>query len=188
MNLLEEYQKLMEAETDNEFPEEMQHDGLSESDRNVYEEVLNKMRADMDKANEEMRKNSKSWGCICKEVNGSIQNKTFKLNEDMLLEKLNRQELQSNASKSNGGNMRAVSEPIGFMVEGFRCPKCGRLMYQNGNMFVCPSGDYTEETGGKEMRFYFVDSTYTKTPLSYEDNKYMCDIFNRAHNKKSILK
>ena len=59
MSFLDEYKRLAESETDNEFPEQMEHDGLSESDRDMYEEVLNKMRSDMDKANEEMKKNAK---------------------------------------------------------------------------------------------------------------------------------
>ena len=61
MSFLDEYKRLAESETDNEFPEQMEHDGLSESDRDMYEEVLNKMRSDMDKANEAMKKNAKSW-------------------------------------------------------------------------------------------------------------------------------
>ena len=137
MNLLEEYQKLMETETDNEFPEEMQHDGLSESDRNVYEEVLNKMRADMDKANEEMRKNSKSWGTICEEVNGSIQNKTFKIDNEMMNKVKNTYKVEPHSLTSTGVKMYRVSEPIGFFIDGFRCPHCQRLMHVENESYVC---------------------------------------------------
>lgn len=181
MSFLDEYKRLAETETDNEFPEHMEHDGLSESDRQIYEEVLSKMRADMDKANEDMRKNANCWGDVCEEINGSIQNKTYKMNAEMLMNKMNEGNLKGVISKSEG-KMYAVSEPFGLFVEGFRCPKCGKLMYSEENRFVCPCG-YNEEGNEKRMQFYFVDNTYTRTPLAKEDNYRMCEMFRKANKK-----
>ena len=183
MSFLDEYKRLAELETDNEFPDHMEHDGLSESDRDMYEEVLNKMRSDMEKANEDMRKNAGSWGDVCEEVNGTIQNKTYKMNSEMLMNKLNEGNLKNAASKAEGGRMHGVSEPMGLFVEGFRCPKCGKLMYEEGSRFVCPGCGYNEESDGRHMQFYFVDNTYTRTPFFQDDNYHMCEMFRRANRK-----
>ena len=182
MSFLDEYKRLAEAETDNEFPEHMEHDGLSESDRDMYEEVLNKMRADMDKANEDMRKNAGSWGDVCEEVNGTIQNKTYKIDTDKLMGQMNKKSLDS-IVRTGDGKMKNVSEPMGLFVEGFRCPKCGKLMYENGNVFVCGGCEYSEESEGRHMQFHFVDNTYTKTPFAPEDNEKMNAMFKRASQK-----
>ena len=184
MSLLDEYKKLTEdGSVDNDFPENMEHEGLTEDDRVLYEDVLNKMRADMDKANEEMMKSTKSWGDVCEEVDGRIQNKSYRLNEEMLMNKLNQGTIQSAASKSEGGRMHGVSEPIGLFVEGFRCPKCGRLMYEEDGQFVCSNCGYSENGNGLHMCFSFVDKTYTKTPLAPEDNELFVGMFRRVNEK-----
>ena len=172
MNLLEEYQNLIEEEnTDNKFPESMQYDGLTEDDREMYEKVLKEMREGMDKANEDMKKKSSAWGDVCQEVGGKIENKTYKFSEGLL-----RSKTQQNAN----GKMRPVTEPIGFMVDGFRCPKCGRLMYQNGSQYDCSGCGYTEDSK-IGMQFYIVDNTFTKTALPQEYNNTLCEIFRQAN-------
>lgn len=171
MGLLDEYKNLTNEMEDNQFPEDMQYDGLTENDREMYEQVLKNMREDMSKANEEMKKNSSSWGNVCKEVNGSIHNNTFKMSEEMLRSKL---------AASSNGKMKAVSEPIGFMIEGFRCPQCGRLMYEEDGKYECPGCGYSEESE-KHMRFVIIDSTYTKIPLPNEYNTELCEFFRKAN-------
>lgn len=184
MSLLDEYKNLVGEETDNEFPEHMEHEGLTESDREMYETVLSQMRSQMEQANEDMRKNAKSWGDVCEVEGTGITNKTYKMNGEMLMNKLNEQSLQHAASKSEGGRMHGVSEPMGLFVEGFRCPKCGRLMFEEENIFVCPACSYKEESEGKHMQFYFVDNTYTKTPFPTEINNTFVQMFTKG-NKQS---
>ena len=172
MSFLDEYKRLAESETDNEFPEQMEHDGLSESDRDMYEEVLNKMRSDMDKANEEMKKNAKSWGDVCHTTeNGGIQNNTYKMDEAML---------RSKVIQTPDGKMRPVSEPLGLMVDTFRCPKCGKLMYEYNGKFECRNCGYSENSDS-HMQFYFIDNTYSKTPLPSYYNDKLCQAFAMGH-------
>ncbi len=129
------------------------------------------MRAEMEKANEDMRKKSSSWGDVCQEVNGEIQNKTYKMDETML---------RSKVAQTPDGKMRPVSEPCGFMFDGFRCPKCGKVMYEDNGMFECGNCGYAEASDA-HMQFYFVDNTYTKTPLPYEYNSLLCEIFAKGN-------
>ena len=172
MSFLDEYKNLMSEETDDtQFPDEMLHDGLTENDREIYEQVLKNMREDMNKANEEMKKNSSSWGNVCEEVNGSIQNKTFKMDENMLREKM---------MNTYGGKMKLVSEPIGFMIETFRCPQCGRLMYEENGMFTCSNCGYSEESNA-HMSFKLCDSTYTSLPIPQEYNNILVEIFRQSN-------
>ncbi|MBP5723701.1 MAG: hypothetical protein J6X18_09045 [Bacteroidales bacterium] len=178
MNLLEEYQKLVNGETDNEFPETMQYDGLSEGDRDMYEEVLNKMRADMDKASKDMRKKSSSWGDVCEEVNGEIQNKKYKMSEDMIR--------QRNAAQfGQFGKMVSTFEYFGLSAETFRCPKCGKVMYEDGEQFVCSSCGYSEESNGRHTKFYFTDKEYNRIPLAVQDNDFFVQMIRRANKEKT---
>jgi rubrerythrin len=181
MSFLDEYKRLTESETDNEFPEQMEHDGLSESDRGMYEEVLNKMRADMDKANDDMKKNAKSWGDVCHTTeNGEIHNNTYALSEEM--RKKNRVNYGSQQPIVNGdGTTRRVSEPFGLYIDGYRCPKCGRLMYEEPDAFVCGSCGYLESRAGRTIQFHFIDSSFVKTPFAPEDNERMNAMFRRAN-------
>ena len=181
MSFLSEYKRLAESETDNEFPEQMEHDGLSESDRDMYEEVLNKMRSDMDKANEEMKKNAKSWGDVCHTTeNGGIQNNTYAFSEEM--RKKNRTNYGNQQPIVNGdGTTRRVSEPLGFYIDGYRCPKCGRLMYGDNGEFICGGCGYSEAKNGRTIQFCFIDSSYIKTPFAPEDNESMNAMFRRAN-------
>lgn len=171
MSFLDKYKDVANEMENNQFPENMQYNGLTENDREMYEQVLKNMREDMNKANEEMKKNSSSWGNVCKEVNGSIQNNTFKMNEEML---------RSKFAASTNGKMKAISEPIGFMIEGFRCPQCGRLMYEENGKFECSGCGYTEESES-HMRFVIIDSSYTKMPLPSEYNEQLCEIFRKTN-------
>ena len=176
MGLLDKYQNLLNEESDNKFPEGIEQTyGLTEDDREMYEKVLNDMRAEMEKANEDMRKKSSSWGDVCQEVNGEIQNKTYNINDEIRA-KMNENVVRSQTVQSPDAKMHPVSEPFGFFVEGFRCPKCGRLMYQDGGKFVCKNCGYSEESDAC-MQFYFVDNTYTKVPLPALYNNKMCEAF-----------
>ena len=181
MSFLDEYKNMIGNDTNNDFPETMEYDGLTENDREMYEEVLGQMRADMDKANEEMRKKSGSFGKVCEEINGRIKNNTYKLNEEMLRSKLNEKSLQSYVDQN--GKMRPVNEPFGFMIDSFRCPKCGKLMYEENGSFICGSCGYTEETD-LHMKFYFIDNTFTKTPIPEPFNTMLCEAF--ADSNKNI--
>ena len=165
MNLLKEYLKLAEDETNNEFPEEMQNEGLTEEDRELYEEVLAKMRNDMDEATQRMKEG------IYTDSSGSIENKSYKLSDEM--------KRFSNPQYENG-KMKFVSEPIGFCIETYRCPKCGRLMFENDNKFYCSNCGHNE-SGNEHMRFVLVDSTYTKIPLGEEYNETLCEMFKKAN-------
>ncbi len=182
MSFLDEYKRLAKAETDNEFPEHMEHDGLSESDRGMYEEVLNKMRADMDKANEDMKKNSGSWGDVCEEVNGNIQNKTYAMSEEIKQKRTN----YGNQKPIiyGDGTTKRVSEALGLYFDGYRCPKCGRVMYEEPEAFVCGSCGYSETRDGRNIQFYFIDSSFVKTSFAPEDNERMNAVFRRANQNK----
>lgn len=170
MNLLDEYQKLLSDETDNEFPDEMQNDGLTESDRALYEEVLSQMRSDMDKANEEMKSKSPTWAKAIAANDGSVKNKTYKMTDEMLKNKV---------TGRSEGKMMLVSEPIGLYVEGFRCPKCGNLMYDDESRFNCSVCGYTEETDFR-MKISFIDSTYNKIPIDEQYTNLLRDMLNNS--------
>lgn len=172
MSLLEQYQNILNEETDNKFPEGIEQAyGLTEDDREMYEKVLGDMRAEMEKANEDMRKKSSSWGDVCQEVNGEIQNKTYKMDETML---------RSKVAQTPDGKMRPVSEPLGIMVDTFRCPKCGKMMYEYNGKFECRNCGYAEESDA-HMQFYLVDNTYTKTPLPQYYNDKLSQLFAIGH-------
>lgn len=180
MSFLDEYKRLAESETDNNFPEQMEHDGLSESDREMYEEVLSKMRSDMNKANEEMKKNAKSWGDVCHATeNGRIQNSTYALSEEMLKSRTSHE--PKNQFVNEDGTTKRVSEAIGFYVDAYRCPNCGRMMYEANEKFVCGSCGHSEATAGRRIQFYFYDSSFAKTPFASEDNESMNAVFRRAN-------
>ena len=177
MSVLEEYQKQIEnPATNNEYPEEMQYDGLTESDRKLYEEVLNKMRSGMNKANADMKKNSLFKGSIVDEVDGIIQNKKFRKTEEM-------------ATAYKTGNMYTVSEPISLFLEGYRCPHCGRLMLEDGMddngliKYSCQNCGYTEETPS-QMHFSF-GSSYIKIPISEQYGKILREIFIESYKNKN---
>ncbi len=182
MSLLDEYKNLVGEETDNEFPEHMEHEGLTESDREMYETVLSQMRSQMEQANEDMRKNARSWGDVCEVSGTGIENKTYKRTEEML-----RQSQNTPHPQYGTGKAFAVSEPFGLAVDGFRCPKCGTLMYENGGEFVCPSCEYKEETDGRHMWFNFVDNKYRKTPFPTEVNDTFIQMYIRGNKQNKNI-
>ena len=178
-SILDLYKKELENSTDEEFPEQMQGNGLSAEDEEAYKKALQTLRSEIDEYNNELK--TKKVSGVSEAIayaneDGVIKNRSYKINTDKLSE-----EYQRSITNNSDGGMIRVSEPFGFSMDAYRCPKCGSLLKMergnDKNRFFCPLCDY-EEYSEKKPVYYLVENTLKRIPLSEELQEKIQEIFN----------